>query len=134
MIRNCIIGMVAWVLIGEVHALLPADAMLQDASGWFVYPLPAGYITAGWWLYEIEGMVKYFLAALLVTQLAKRVSSKIYYASMVLVAHSVFVLVMFVAYYKKPQWAFLIEAAAVLAVLRTFLLKEKIQATVIRMK
>ena len=135
MIRRCIIGMVAWMLIGEVHSLLPAEAMAQDASDWFPYAnLPAGYITAGWWLYEVEGMVKYMLAAIMVVTLARRVSSKLTYAAYVLVAHSVFVLIMFVGFYKKPAWLFLVEAAIVLSVLRTFLLKEKIQATVIRMK
>ena len=132
MIRRCIIGMVIWILMGEVHTFVPPEI---DASAWFLYAdLPEGYITAGWWLYEIEGMVKYIIAVALVMVLAKRVSSKIYNAAGVLLLHSIFVIVMFVLFYKKPGWAFLIEAGIVLGVLRTFLLKEKIQATVIYMK
>lgn len=133
MIRTIIIGMACIIAIGEIHSVLGKlwpQEMLQDASAWFANPLPAGYITAGWWMYEVEGMFKYFMASALVVYLAKRFSTKLYYASLIMLCHSLFVLAMFLVYYKKPVEMFWVEGALIIGFVCCLFVKEKKQGLV----
>lgn len=137
MINRVIILAGCGLLFTELHSvfgwLYPAG-MLTDASGWFLFgKLPKGYITAGWWLYEIEGLVKYVGGASLFVWLAHRFSTKLYMAGWVILIHAVFTLVMFICFYKKPIGPFWVMGAVVAGLLYSLIIPEKKWGKVISM-
>lgn len=137
MINRVIILAGCGLLFTELHSVfgwLYPKGMLTDASSWFIFSkLPRGYITAGWWLYEVEGLIKYVGLSSLFVWLAQRFSNKLFIAALVVLVHSVFTLAMFICFYKKPFGPFWVMAAVAIGLLYSLIIPEKKWGKVISM-
>lgn len=134
MVKVIIIGMVLMIGVSELHSILGRiwpEEMLKDASDWFIYDQPPNYITAWYWFYEAEGMFKYFMACALAVYLSKRYSRKLYFASLIFLAHSFFTLAMFYVYYKKPAEMFWVVGLLAIGVICCLFVKDKKEGNVV---
>lgn len=129
--RVVIVMMMCMLLFSEAHSIIGSHRLTMDASNWFLFSsLPKDYITAGWWLYEVEGMAKWICGCGLMVWLAHKYSSRLYVAAWVVFVHAWFVAFMFVGWYKKPMGPFWVMGAVAIGLLWAMIIPEKKQAVI----
>lgn len=95
-----------WMLVSsEFHSIIAQlfpEWIGQDASSWFWFDMPKGWVTAGWFIREAEAMLNSIIICVMLNYVAYMYSWRLYCASLIYTMHQTINAVMFFVNFQRP--------------------------------